>query len=692
LKRTNKLFSIGIVFAIFLIFVFPQIGTISNSIIDSNDEIEKIRISSEDTTPPELVEFSYTPTTIDVSAGSQEVTFTLRITDDISGVSQASWVAYSPSGLQYRGAWVDEWSRISGNEIDGVYEQTVEFPQYSEAGTWHLIHVELRDIVGNYIKISENELIDKGFETEIVVVGGPDLVPPELEEFVFNPFIITVSESSQLITFNLRLIDELSGVSQASWVAYSPSGLQYRGAWVNKWSRISGDEFDGVYESSVVFPQYSEAGTWHVIHVELRDIAGNYIKITKADLIEKGFETTIEVSSDPDDTTPPDLAGFGFDPISIDVSTSDQIVSFTLRLTDDLSGISRASWIAYSPSGLQYRGAWVDKWSRISGNEIDGVYEQTVEFLQYSETGIWHVIHVEIWDIVGNYIKISENELIDKGFLTEIKVVENQPPTADAGGPYEVGEGETVNFDASGSTDLDGDPLEYRWDYDNDGVWDTSWSDDPISQFVWNDDYFSDVKVEITDGTESDTDTTSVMVYNLAPMVSIDAVTQPFPDFILPSDVIEFHGSLYDPGILDTHVIAWDFGDDTPESDTLTSTHAYAEAGVYTVTLEVTDDDGGIGSAFFTITVESPEEAAEEIIEDVEELDLPGESEESFVRKLEVAQNAIENGLTDVAINQLNAFIRQVEAMRGKKLTDEEADALISAAQWLIDNLVNNGT
>ena len=50
-------------------------------------------------------------------------------------------------------------------------------------------------------------------------------------------------------------------------------------------------------------------------------------------------------------------------------------------------------------------------------------------------------------------------------------------------------------------------------------------------------------------------------------------------------------------------------------------------------------------------------------------------------------QKGLKWGNTQQAINQINVFINQVEAQRGKKLTDEEADMLIEYATNLINSL-----
>lgn len=77
-----------------------------------------------------------------------------------------------------------------------------------------------------------------------------------------------------------------------------------------------------------------------------------------------------------------------------------------------------------------------------------------------------------------------------------VNVKSNQPPVADSGGPYVGYEGSPIMFDASGSSDPDGDQLEYRWDFENDGTWDTSWDIYPIVNHTYWDDYVGEVAVE----------------------------------------------------------------------------------------------------------------------------------------------------------------------------------------------------
>ena len=70
---------------------------------------------------------------------------------------------------------------------------------------------------------------------------------------------------------------------------------------------------------------------------------------------------------------------------------------------------------------------------------------------------------------------------------------------------------------------------------------------------------------------------------------------------------VTFAGTFTDQSVQDTHTIAWDFGDGTTASGTLTPTHAYADNGTYTAKLTVTDSDQQSSSDTLTVTVANVE-------------------------------------------------------------------------------------
>jgi hypothetical protein len=81
---------------------------------------------------------------------------------------------------------------------------------------------------------------------------------------------------------------------------------------------------------------------------------------------------------------------------------------------------------------------------------------------------------------------------------------ENQPPTAKAIYSKKTDNDNIISFDASASSDPDGDVLQYRWDFNNDGIWDTEYSNSPISQIEYNKAFEGEAKVEVFDGLNTD--------------------------------------------------------------------------------------------------------------------------------------------------------------------------------------------
>ena len=124
------------------------------------------------------------------------------------------------------------------------------------------------------------------------------------------------------------------------------------------------------------------------------------------------------------------------------------------------------------------------------------------------------------------------------------------------------------------------------------------------------------------------------------------------------------------------------------EDDTFELEHIYYDEGIYIVDILLCDYGGEVvGIDSLIVTVESNGVTIEEIIEDIAEMDLPKGLETSLQSKLENALDALNNNQTDAAINKINAFINQVEAQRGNKLTEVQADYLVTAAQAIIGSL-----
>jgi PKD repeat protein len=249
-----------------------------------------------DTAPPELLSFSFTPNNIDVSAGPQAVNVTVHATDNLVGMSFTFVQFSSPSGGQYQSVFLDSSARISGNAWDGIYSASLIFPQFSEAGTWTVSFMESRDELGNRVVLQGSDITDRGFPNELEVFGGNDVAPPELLSLSFTPNNIDVSAGPQAVNVTVHATDNLVGVSFTFVQFSSPSGGQYQSVFLDSSTRISGNARDGIYSASLIFPQFSEAGTWTVSFMESRDELGNRVVLQGSDITDRGFPNELGVT------------------------------------------------------------------------------------------------------------------------------------------------------------------------------------------------------------------------------------------------------------------------------------------------------------------------------------------------------------------------------------------------------------
>jgi hypothetical protein len=267
--------------------------------------------------------------------------------------------------------------------------------------------------------------------------------------------------------------------------------------------------------------------------------------------------------------------------------------------------------------------------------------------------------------------------------------VDNVPPvlTVDSG-ELIVDEGTQITITAT-ATDPGSDDLTFTWEWQlgptdvhtfyNDGVGpDPSGSPDGAYPFVvtdasthaFGDDCGCTVTLTVTDDDGGMVRyETFVEVVNVDPTAAITDATQAgsLPGFFLAYVPIDFTGTGDDPGS-DDLTFTWDFGDGSPTESTISYndalglqpdpfpspggtfpfsaasrvSHAYAP-GDYTVTLTVTDDDGGSGTATMDIHVTSAMDLKHEAIKRIKalkELAL-ARGDEKFLKQLDKAEEHV---------------------------------------------------
>lgn len=190
------------------------------------------------------------------------------------------------------------------------------------------------------------------------------------------------------------------------------------------------------------------------------------------------------------------------------------------------------------------------------------------------------------------------------GSDTAIVTVNIVLPVAEAGGPYTVDEGLTVTIDASGSYDPSGNALTYAWDFNGDGIYEVPGfnltrtpRDGPSTRIIG---------LQVSNGKGGvSTDTAIWNVNNVPPRVEAG------PDqTINEGDTANFAASFSDVlADMNASTAQINYGDGTIENvvanpnGTVKGSHVYVDNGIFTVTVTVTDKDGGIGSDTLTVTV-----------------------------------------------------------------------------------------
>ena len=166
-------------------------------------------------------------------------------------------------------------------------------------------------------------------------------------------------------------------------------------------------------------------------------------------------------------------------------------------------------------------------------------------------------------------------------------------PIANIGPSTTVNEGSAVQFDASGSQSLDGDPLTFTWNFG-----DGSSGSGAQPTHAYTDEGVYTATVYVSDGSAVSTATETVTVLSVPPTVAFSGPTDS-----VPGQTRTFTFSATDIAPIDqaagfTYQVTW--GDGSTQTiqggASVSVTHAFAAAGPYSVYATATDQDGNTGS------------------------------------------------------------------------------------------------
>ncbi|MEW6208225.1 MAG: LamG-like jellyroll fold domain-containing protein [Acidobacteriota bacterium] len=256
----------------------------------------------------------------------------------------------------------------------------------------------------------------------------------------------------------------------------------------------------------------------------------------------------------------------------------------------------------------------------------------------------------------------------------------NRPPVADAGPDQmeSVGSGcqATVALNATGSTDPDGDFLTYVW---SEGATQLGTGSTLIANLGAGS---HTITLTTTDpGGASDQDEVIINVVDSAP-----------PAITCPTNITVTAN-------LGSSSVAVSYPAPTASDNCAVASIVCSPAsgsvfpiGATTVTCAATDSSDNTASCAFIVTVLSPQQAAQLLINSVNDLVSQGAINEgqgnSLTSKLDAAIEKMDQGNGNAARNQLEAFINQVnDLMNSGGLSASQGQALIDAANNLIAHI-----
>jgi hypothetical protein len=255
-----------------------------------------------------------------------------------------------------------------------------------------------------------------------------------------------------------------------------------------------------------------------------------------------------------------------------------------------------------------------------AGTSNDNAASNLVDYGDYSWSTFANGFYYPAWSDNSNSTGDNPSGSLSNFdiYTARIHIFDDRPPVVTAANSS-GNEGAAIPI-AGMATDPDGDPLTTSWSVApgvgvDPGASCTIAAPASVATTIsCTDDGSYTLTLTASDGINAPVSATSTLtVANVPPAMSISSPTS--GQLFQLADTIPVTAPFTDPGSNDTHTCSIDWGDTTVTtgtvsesagSGTCSGSHVYSTSGSKTITVKVTDDDGGVAVATVTINSNAP--------------------------------------------------------------------------------------
>ena len=275
-----------------------------------------------DTAPPTLRGVIFTPDTIDLTNGPQQLVVSLDFADDLSGVDSVNvWVNNRVGGDATYNANTNRWEArfLITNWLMGAYGIS---SIYATDKAWNVASCAASSTCGAVPLYATTFQVWNG--------GTVDTQAPMANAANVSQTTIDVSQNTRTQTITIATSDDVGTPGVDFYVTptadYAPIHVVAEPA-----------PTAGLYKATFEMPSWTVPGQWCINQIDMQDASGNFTGVTASGL-SGGYFTVVNPGAY--SVAPPMLLGAAFSPTNIDVTNAAQTTVLSLRFAPDIAGIA----------------------------------------------------------------------------------------------------------------------------------------------------------------------------------------------------------------------------------------------------------------------------------------------------------------------------------------------------------------